>query len=160
MKLTDRQEGWLITLESGNYHQVDGFLKGFTEDGELGYCCLGVYCDIDEDTKWTISVVRGGRRRYEMQDELGYSSDTELTGRVVARLGLRSCQGDLKAPVSRINGKWYAATDDDIPDHGEARTHHWSTSLASMNDSGLFSFDDIAEFIRARPELVFEKGAE
>lgn len=43
---TKRQmkEEWLQALRSGKYAQVEGTLKGITEDEEEGYCCLGVFC--------------------------------------------------------------------------------------------------------------------
>lgn len=34
---------WIDALRSGEYNQVQGTLKGRTESGEVGYCCLGVY---------------------------------------------------------------------------------------------------------------------
>ena len=37
---------WLEALRSGKYEQVQGTLKGITEDGEEGYCCLGVFCSV------------------------------------------------------------------------------------------------------------------
>ena len=37
---------WLEALRSGKYPQVQGTLKGLTEDGEEGYCCLGVFCSV------------------------------------------------------------------------------------------------------------------
>jgi len=45
---TKRQmkEEWLQALRSGKYAQVKGTLKGVTEDGEEGYCCLGVFASV------------------------------------------------------------------------------------------------------------------
>jgi len=37
---------WLEALRSGKYPQVQGTLKGLTEDGKEGYCCLGVFCSV------------------------------------------------------------------------------------------------------------------
>jgi hypothetical protein len=37
---------WLEALRSGKYRQVQGTLKGITEDGQEGYCCLGVLLSI------------------------------------------------------------------------------------------------------------------
>jgi len=33
---------WLEELRSGNHRQVKERLKGYTDDGEVGLCCLGV----------------------------------------------------------------------------------------------------------------------
>tara|TARA_R110000850_G_scaffold209090_1_gene335137 strand:- start:289 stop:678 length:390 start_codon:yes stop_codon:yes gene_type:complete len=40
------KEAWIVALESGEYEQVQGTLKGKTESGTVGFCCLGVYCDV------------------------------------------------------------------------------------------------------------------
>src|SRR3954462_15269222 len=37
---------WLARLRSGKYKQGRGFLKVVRKDGEIGYCCLGLLCDI------------------------------------------------------------------------------------------------------------------
>lgn len=37
---------WVKALKSGKYKQVKGTLKGVRPDGEVGYCCLGVLCDL------------------------------------------------------------------------------------------------------------------
>ena len=56
------KEEWLQALRSGKYAQVEGTLKGITEDGEAGYCCLGVFC----------SVVLGEEPEVCVFDEGGY----------------------------------------------------------------------------------------
>jgi hypothetical protein len=37
---------WVKALRSGKYKQFKGGLKGKTEEGKLGYCCLGVLCRV------------------------------------------------------------------------------------------------------------------
>ena len=37
---------WMEALRSGDYKQVQCTLMGKTPDGEIGYCCLGVYNDL------------------------------------------------------------------------------------------------------------------
>lgn len=40
------KDSWIKALTSGNYLQVKGTLKGETPEGNIGYCCLGVFCSI------------------------------------------------------------------------------------------------------------------
>ena len=40
------KQRWVEALRSGNYKQVKYRLKGYTEGGDVGYCCLGVFCSI------------------------------------------------------------------------------------------------------------------
>lgn len=37
---------WLDALRSGKYTKANGFLKIQQADGEFGYCCLGVLCEL------------------------------------------------------------------------------------------------------------------
>jgi len=48
---------WLAALRDGR-KQFAGALKGKREDGRVGYCCLGVLCDLGKRAKdkWEISV--------------------------------------------------------------------------------------------------------
>lgn len=41
---------WVKALESGKYEQVKNTLKGKTNDGNVGYCCLGVACQLRADS--------------------------------------------------------------------------------------------------------------
>ena len=49
---------WIEALRSGNYQQGRGMLKG-----PLGYCCLGVLCEISGMGTWFDSYY------YEIEDE-------------------------------------------------------------------------------------------
>lgn len=73
------KQQWIEALRSGEYKQIKNILKD-----EIGYCCLGVLCDIIPD--WTISedgdsVVELGR--YNTYDKiekiLGVDSTTLTT---------------------------------------------------------------------------------
>jgi len=46
-KLPENIQKWVDALRSGHYKQVKDTLKGKMEDGTVGFCCLGVYCDIN-----------------------------------------------------------------------------------------------------------------
>lgn len=41
------KDKWLKALRSGNYKQAKGTLRK-----TVGYCCLGVLCDVVDNTKW------------------------------------------------------------------------------------------------------------
>lgn len=52
---------WLKALRSGKYKQIQGFLTDSTDDGEKGYCCLGVLRDV---------ITPGSRAQHEEMDWL------------------------------------------------------------------------------------------
>lgn len=41
------KEEWIAALRSGNYEQTTGELRN-----QYGHCCLGVLCDIYDNSKW------------------------------------------------------------------------------------------------------------
>jgi hypothetical protein len=43
----ERRAHWVAKLRSGEYQQCQGVLKT-----DSGFCCLGVLCDIYDDTRW------------------------------------------------------------------------------------------------------------
>lgn len=43
----DVKEKWVAALESGKYPQIRGALRSV-----VGYCCLGVLCDIVDPSEW------------------------------------------------------------------------------------------------------------
>ena len=45
-------ENWVAALRSGKYKQTTGTLRGVMEHNYIGYCCLGVACDIYPDFDW------------------------------------------------------------------------------------------------------------
>ena len=44
---------WIAELRSGRRVQITGTLRGRTDDGEVGECCLGVACDLSDVGEWT-----------------------------------------------------------------------------------------------------------
>jgi hypothetical protein len=71
----EEKTAWIEALESGEYTQCKGTLRG-----ESGFCCLGVYLDnkgielsiekVDEDGR----LFEGSQDKYELcLDDLGYS---------------------------------------------------------------------------------------
>lgn len=65
-------ELWLEALRSGKYKQVGGALKDRLATGKMGFCCLGVLCDLaakDGGDKWETSESGGNTIYYK--DESG-----------------------------------------------------------------------------------------
>jgi len=105
---------WITALKSGKYKQTRGTLKG-----KRGYCCLGVLCDIHDDTKWTQDVCGFN----------GYGNGLEeggLTNTVKKWAGVNTTNGDVDGMIIR-NGD--------------------SLSLVHLNDKRHWGFKKIAKFI-------------
>ena len=50
-KLRDK---WCKALRSGDYKQGSGSLKCLLDDGGIAHCCLGVLCEISDETNFEI----------------------------------------------------------------------------------------------------------
>lgn len=57
-KLEDMNK-WIEALESGKYEQLRHTLKGEKEDGSVGFCCLGVFCEIKGRVVRTETLTKG-----------------------------------------------------------------------------------------------------
>lgn len=112
----------LVTaLRSGKYKQVNGLLKRLTSGGKIGFCCLGVACDISGVGKW----VEDDRHVYVVNDQ---HVDTALPNAVMDYFGFRTTVGSFEdfRPVNYSGRELY--------------------SLIAMNDAGM-SFLEIADYI-------------
>jgi hypothetical protein len=126
---TKDQEDWLKELESGNYEQAEGVLCDGT-----GFCCLGVACEFLGTYKQEVDE----RVYYGVNPEEG-----EAPEEVYMKLDLYDGCGSLNK--DRLPEEVFEKLD-------EFDIH----SLAEMNDSGQYTFRDIAAFIRKFPESVFK----
>jgi len=138
---------WLTALKSGEYEQtINGVLK---DPYTNSYCCLGVAC------------VALGIPAREHDDHVFFRGETELAPEeVVKMLGLNNNGGALK--TSKLDYLW-ADIDAGVVDYNslsEDKQKHLEMykrgTLTEANDSGEYSFKDIAEFIEAYPEAVFK----
>lgn len=50
----EQADKWIAALRSGKYKQTTGVLRN-----DNGYCCLGVLCNIVDNSKWYKSVDSG-----------------------------------------------------------------------------------------------------
>ena len=63
-------KAWVAALRSGKYKQGTGRLRGKDDT----YCCLGVKCDVEDNTKWVASeelnvYLWNGRTAYLPSDQ-------------------------------------------------------------------------------------------
>jgi len=72
-------------LRSGKYRQLKGVLRGFNVNKEIGFCCLGVACDISGLSVWNYSgylgdhtsLPRAVKEKLNWSSENGYIRDYE-----------------------------------------------------------------------------------
>lgn len=125
----DIKSEWLAALRSGKYKQAKGMLKRSASElsnNSVGFCCMGVLCDISGQGKWKEETGRGTgpletkMNRYVCKDGSSYGS---LPMGIITWAGLNS-----HTPfVTKDNGSL--------------------ASLAELNDSDNKSFEEIADLI-------------
>src|ERR1044072_648640 len=101
---------WLAALRSGTYLQYQGKLKGKLRNGQLGYCCLGVLCDVLEKEEgighWDNDPVAGDDCFfYNGSHDLCYPPEAI---RLKLGLGLPCSQGSLVAPWAAMNDRGFS----------------------------------------------------
>jgi hypothetical protein len=129
ISVEDLRAEWVKALRSGKYKQGKKLLRSI----EDAFCCLGVLCDLcglwgePGDTCYTFKS-SGGQMPLELWTAMGFYNE-------------------------------YAS----IHWHEEART--WAEErklgtdgcLAAANDSGSWTFNDIADFVEKFPECIFRE---
>lgn len=123
----DIKERWVAALRSGEYEQTTNALQrvpGRWDNGRVGYCCLGVLCDLAEKDGVTerVGVTESGIVKYK--------SDGEFE--------------DYETSVPPVPVVQWADLPEANPDIDVLTTR--TTSLATLNDNGL-TFPQIADFI-------------
>ena len=94
------------------------------------YCCLGVACEL------------GGLFEYDYSDYAYYEGDGDygcLPGDYHKVLGLKGPEGETNIPLSQQPEEF------------------GKSSLAAANDSGEWTFKQLAQVMRSHPELFFQK---
>lgn len=84
---TDEQKAnlrkWVEALESGRYKQTRESLH------KIGYCCLGVWCEIREGGEWIRDPLSRSRDfTYELDGETVLVEDAQLDDHLLAELGI------------------------------------------------------------------------
>lgn len=127
---------WIADLRSGKYEQGQGSLE---KDGK--YCCLGVLClqavEAGIAERWVISQLD-----YDYHPSYYHEDGT-------IRFGIDYDASDSVAPACVYD---WAGLEDGNPsifydDDGKLPNSLASNSLAEMNDSGLYDFNQIADVI-------------
>lgn len=134
-ELNQAQRNWIAALRSGDYKQAIGLLH----DHETGcMCCLGVAA--------SQMMEPDGRQ----QERVVYDTFTDVAPPlVIETLKLRTSNGtvDLLALDPE--------TEEMIRERVELFSHETRTHLTTLNDTGGFTFTEIADFVEANPEAVF-----
>lgn len=144
------RDQWVEALESGKYKQGHQQLK--EDDGETGYCCLGVLCDISEKGRWNDNEYFIGTLSDRDWDEDADFSDTELPHELLNLLKIKESFGGSgyimpehrQKIVNRINKNH---KDDPEWEDLEYDNEDNCGTLACLNDSGA-NFEDIAWVIK------------
>ena len=121
---------WLAALRSGEYQQTNGALRREQPDGSVGYCCLGVLCEV---------LAKDGK--IEFEPELGYP-DLRNYGKGFDSEGDHLPGGAFSLPYvvrELVNISTDAGVYED--EYGNEYT------LIGHNDSDKKSFDEIADII-------------
>lgn len=125
----DIKAQWVTALRSGEYVQGVGALRSLTIHGDIGYCCLGVLCELAE-TADIVSRVEHAEdiwaTYYTGTDEPGYGDKSVLPISVVRWAELDSTDPKLPQDLTNLGN---------------------NASLAWANDWGNLTFDQIADLI-------------
>jgi len=141
--VTTRQERinkWIDALKSDDYKQTTGALVNRSPENDYeGFCCIGVWCEIDERVTWQ------GKTAIMVPDQ----STTEFLTPLMLELGLRSGAGDFYHP-------WKYDGDEmdwvDISKIDDDRFRYLLDSLVDLNDAASFTFTQIADAIETAPK--------
>jgi hypothetical protein len=121
---------WLAALRSGEYTQTNGALRREDSDGSVGFCCLGVLCDV---------LAKDGKVKYEPEagypDLRNYGAGVDSEGDFVSGSAF-----SLPYVVCELVG-----ISTDAGEFEDAEGHN--RSLISLNDSQGKTFPEIADFI-------------
>jgi len=121
---------WCARLRSGEYKQGIGVLRNKSDE----YCCLGVLGDIlAEETgyRWE-KLSAGSYSLVDNEDESAFET-AGLPERIRQLTGIEPLGSFVEGAV--------------IEDYNDMKTINGHRALSSMNDSGDYSFADIADFI-------------
>lgn len=119
---------WVAALRSGKYQQAREELAVLFDDGTMGFCCLGVACEIFADR---VGITRKPHGIYT--DAYGYAwKEDGHTGPTVVH-------GILPQPVIDYLGV----------ENGNPSLLRGDSSCTQMNDADQADFDAIADAIEA-----------
>lgn len=128
---------WVAALRSGKYTQGTDYLKTSAVDGSACHCCLGVLCEVLEYPQ-----INGiNQTLFQCGDE---EFDTELPS------FLTSLSGGYTTSIGKLPdmNKWTQKQKEKFAD--VVKEYPWDSphiTLATLNDSGEFTFERLADII-------------
>lgn len=129
---TEVKRRWIEALRSGEYGQVKATLAVINEDGSpIGYCCLGVLCDLVGEEAGAPSTIENGRIKWGMAADMPPPSIREYAG---------------LPEFSTYDYSFSLDYDPRDTDPYDARGYRVGLFLPELNDEG-FTFDQIADII-------------
>lgn len=142
----EHRRAWIKALRSGDYKQTKHTLMVNIDDSGVGFCCLGVACDVylksgdaPKKAQWKgTSFVDGTRYKSLFND----SFDNKFIVRSV----------DVDLPPSVIDWLGLSSEDGHFTEKGNR------TSLVDKNDGSGWSFKKIASLIEKEPEGLIKHG--
>jgi hypothetical protein len=149
MRLTPEQARveWAKALRSGEYQQTVGYLSKETPDG-CKYCCLGVACDLFRRFEGEDLLTVVTREELEWNSENDNWTPTDNLIRKYGELGIDTALPDRVADwlgIKHGDGEFYPT---ELPEFEDED----STSLAELNDTHSWTFNQIADLIESNPE--------
>jgi hypothetical protein len=118
----EMKQKWIDALRGGNYLQNQGCLKAEVYEGKIGYCCLGVLCDLVDPDAWSNVTDGWDRFAFGVTESTVYPPDSIKE------------KFDLRKDIVIDLGK------------GDVRIKKVYDFLADMNDEGK-TFEEIADWI-------------
>lgn len=115
----DNRKTWVEALRSGNYKQTKGYLHD-----DVGYCCLGVACDISglggweqkEDNDWYYYMDKADTLPEEVIDWLGLNTSIgRLVFHVYPDLAKANDRGTTFEQIANIIEREYVLLKDEVP---------------------------------------------
>lgn len=132
MELGPNQRRLVDALRSGKYKKA----KHCLSDGEGGFCCLGVHCDVEDDSRWSERESTDGLYIYQRYGVNGYWSESVLPVPLIESLGVHDSRAGFLSPIE-VNGTAYQ-------------------NIAQLNDSEEFyDHAQMADFIEANADKIF-----
>lgn len=155
--MNEAAKKWIKALRSGEFTQTRKNLSVVDQNGTVSFCCLGVACDLLNPHGWEKGALT--RSAEDGRTVLSRAFDG-LTGSlphsVESRYGLRECHGvfyvtpEEATEFGLMPESWNRFPDVKI-----------KTSLVALNDSGRFTFDQLADIIERFEDRIFiSKGSE
>ena len=131
----DIAKKWVRALRSGKYKQGECYLKQFNDRGETEHCCLGVLCELYNDSM---------RKNHKKT----------LSTKVIEELGINCVLFNKKGgELPRVVMNWAGMNDPTGRYFTTGRYSIENDSLADMNDCGK-TFKTISNFIEKNVDIL------